>query len=129
MVVMVGTLFAGHQVLAEVLIGTAGGDTLVGTEGADRLDGRGGNDTIEGGNGDDDIFPGEGDDDVFAGDSDDLIFARDTGGRDFTDCGAGFDVVETIHRDDRTLSDCESPRTSRRYDNGYHRHNDGHHHN
>jgi hypothetical protein len=35
------------------------------------------------------------------------IYARDTNSRDFIDCGAGFDRVETIHRDDRTLSNCE----------------------
>src|SRR5215207_6533844 len=98
MVVMIGALFAGPQALAKVLTGTAGDDTLVGTDGDDRLDGRGGDDTI---------FPGEGDDDVFAGAGDDLIFARDTGGKDYIDCGPGFDVVYTIHRDDRTLSNCE----------------------
>jgi hypothetical protein len=26
---------------------------------------------------------------------------------DYIDCGGGFDKVETIHRDDRTLSNCE----------------------
>src|SRR5215203_2180783 len=116
MVVMIGALFAGPQALAKVLTGTAGDDTLVGTDGDDRLDGRGGDDTIKGGggddtiyggSGDDTIFPGEGDDDVFAGAGDDLIFARDTGGKDYIDCGPGFDVVYTIHRDDRTLSNCE----------------------
>src|SRR5215204_6150786 len=107
MVVMVGALFAGPQALAKVLTGTAGDDTLVGTDGDDRLDGRGGDDTIYGGSGDDTIFPGEGDDDVYAGAGDDLIFARDTGGKDYIDCGPGFDVVYTIHRDDRTLSNCE----------------------
>lgn len=98
MVVMVGALFSGQDALADVFTGTDGNDTLVGTERDDRLDGRGG---------DDEIFPGEGNDDVFAGAGDDLIFARDTGGVDFIDCGSGFDVVETIHRDDRTLRNCE----------------------
>jgi hypothetical protein len=44
---------------------------------------------------------------VYAGAGDDLIYARDTGGLDYIDCGSGFDKVETIHRDDRTLSNCE----------------------
>jgi RTX calcium-binding nonapeptide repeat (4 copies) len=107
MVVVVGTLFAGQEALAEVLTGTAGDDTLLGTDRDDRIDGRGGNDTIRGGGGDDEIIPGEGDDDVFAGDGDDLILARDTNGVDFIDCGAGFDVVETIHRNDKTKKNCE----------------------
>src|SRR5918992_3843513 len=107
MVVMVGAFFAGQEAVGKVLTGTAGDDTLVGTNGDDRLDGRGGDDTIRGGGGDDEIIPGEGDDDVFAGDGDDLILARDTGGVDHIDCGAGFDVVETIHRDDKTKKNCE----------------------
>jgi hypothetical protein len=32
---------------------------------------------------------------------------RDTDGVDYIDCGPGFDKVETIHRDDETLSNCE----------------------
>jgi hypothetical protein len=107
MVVMVGApFFAAHKALAEVLTGTDGDDRLVGTDRDDRLDGGGGDDTIEGG-GNDEIFPGEGDDVVYAGAGDDLVYARDIGGVDFIDCGAGFDRVETIHRDDRTLSNCE----------------------
>src|SRR5919107_1293317 len=89
MVVMVGALLAGHEALAEVLTGT------------------GGDDTIEGGSGNDEIFPGEGDDNVDAGAGNDLIYARDTDGVDYIDCGGGFDKVETIHRDDRTRSNCE----------------------
>src|SRR5829696_7847173 len=95
MVVMVTVFFAWHQALAEVLTGTAGDDMLVGTDEDDRLNGRGGDDEIEGGSGNDEIFPGEGDDDVDAGAGNDLIYARDT------------DKVETIHRDDRTKSNCE----------------------
>jgi Ca2+-binding RTX toxin-like protein len=104
MVVTVGALFAGHQAFAEVLTGTAGEDTLLGTDKDDRLKGGGGDDEIEGGN--DEIIPGEGDD-VFAGAGNDLIYARDTDGVDYIDCGGGFDKVETIHRDDRTKSNCE----------------------
>src|ERR671912_138785 len=89
MVVMVGALFARHEALAEVLTGTAGEDTLRGTDRDDRLNGRGG------------------DDEVDAGAGNDLIYARDTEGVDYIDCGGGFDKVETIHRDDRTRSNCE----------------------
>src|SRR5215207_9319382 len=107
MLVMVGTLFARHEALAKVLIGTAGDDTLLGTDRDDSLTGSGGDDTIRGRGGNDVIFPGEGDDDVFAGAGDDLIFARDIDGVDFIDCGDGFDKVETIHRDDKTKRNCE----------------------
>ena len=125
MVLMVGALFATHEALAMVLIGTSGNDTLLGIDGDDRLDGRGGDDEIEGdggsdllkgrggddeiegGSGNDEIFPGKGDDEVDAGAGNDLIYARDTDGVDFIDCGGGFDKVETIHRDDRTKSNCE----------------------
>jgi Ca2+-binding RTX toxin-like protein len=88
MVVMVGALFAGHQALAKVLTGT-GDDMLFGTDRDDRLEGRGG------------------DVEVDAGTGNDLIYARDTDGVDYIDCGGGFDKVETIHRDDRTKSNCE----------------------
>ena len=82
MVVMVlaPPFFAAHEALAEVLTGTSGND---------------------------EIIPGSGDDNVFAGAGNDLIYARDTDGVDYIDCGGGFDKVETIHRDDRTLSNCE----------------------
>ncbi len=107
MVVMAGALFASQEAVAKVFTGTAGNDTLVGTNMDDRLDGRGGDDTIRGAGGDDEIIPGEGDDKVFAGAGDDNVFARDTNGVDFIDCGDGFDVVETIHRDDKTKRNCE----------------------
>src|SRR5215213_4592512 len=107
MLVMVGALFAGHEALAKVLIGTDGDNTLLGSDRDDHLKGRGGDDTIRGRGGDDVIFPGEGDDDVFAGAGDDLIFACDINGVDFIDCGDGFDKVETIHRDDKTKKNCE----------------------
>jgi Ca2+-binding RTX toxin-like protein len=89
MVVMVGALYATHEALAKVLTGTSGDDMLLGTDRDDRLDGRGG------------------DDEVDAGAGNDLIYARDTDGVDYIDCGGGFDKVETIHRDDRTKSNCE----------------------
>jgi Ca2+-binding RTX toxin-like protein len=134
MVIVGGALFAGPEAVAKVLAGTAGEDTLLGTDTADRLDGRAGedrlkgrdgadrlhggrgedflkgnrgNDHIWGSRGNDKIIPGEGNDKVYAGYGDDLIYARDTGGVDFIDCGPGFDKVETIHRDDVTLSNCE----------------------
>ena len=125
MIVMVGALFTTHEALAKVLTGTAGNDTLVGTDGKDRLTGRAGEDRIKGrrgadrlkgnsGNdrlwgsrGNDKIFPGEGNDKVYAGYGNDRIYARDTASFDYIDCGGGFDQVETIHRDDETLSNCE----------------------
>ena len=125
MVVMVGALFAGHEALAKVLTGTGGDDTLVGTVGNDHLDGRAGDDRLWGSSGEDHlkgsrgadrlwgsrgndkIIPGHGNDKVNAGYGDDRIYARDPKGVDYIDCGAGFDEVETIHRDDNTLSNCE----------------------
>jgi Ca2+-binding RTX toxin-like protein len=90
-----------------------GEDYLEGSGGNDYLNGGGGDDTIEGRGGNDEIIPGEGDDVVFAGAGNDLIYARDTDEVDIINCGGGFDKVETIHRDDRTKSNCEralSPR-------------------
>jgi Ca2+-binding RTX toxin-like protein len=127
MVVMVGAppFFAAHEALAEVLTGTSGNDTLLGTDeedyfkgrggddflngsgGNDYLNGGGGEDIIEGGGGNDEIIPGEGADVVYAGAGNDLIYARDTESFDYIDCGGGFNKVETIHRDDRTKSNCE----------------------
>jgi hypothetical protein len=134
MVVVVGALFAAQEALAKVLTGTGGEDRLIGTDridritglaGEDNLKGRAGddrlnggsgedhlkgnsdNDRIWGGQGNDKIIPGECNDKVYAGYGDDLIYARDTEGVDFIDCGPGFDKVETIHRDDVTLSNCE----------------------
>jgi len=117
MVVMLAApLFGAHEALAEDFLGTALNDPLFGTEGDDYLQGRGGddyldaaggNDTIEGGRGNDQIIPGEGADVVYAGAGNDRIYARDTASEDVIDCGGGFDQVETIHRDDRTLSNCE----------------------
>ena len=134
MVVMVGALFATHQALAKVLTGTEGEDTLVGTDrddrltglrGSDRLTGRDGEDRLKGsrGNdhikgsrgadhlwgsrGNDKIVPGEDNDKVYAGAGKDMIYARDTDGEDYIDCGPGFDKVETIHRPDETLQNCE----------------------
>src|SRR5918998_4950328 len=91
-------VLASGVALAADVIGTSGDDILVGTAGDDYLKGRGGNDRIT---------PGEGADEVYAGAGDDLIYARDTASYDYIDCGGGFDWVETIHRDDVTLSNCE----------------------
>jgi len=122
---MVEMVLAGHEALAKVLTGTGSNDRLIGTDSKDRLTGRDGEDSLRGfrsedslkgsrgddrlwgGRGDDKIFPGEGNDKVYAGAGDDVIFARDTEGEDYIDCGAAFDKVETIHRDDDTLSNCE----------------------
>ena len=127
MVVMVAApLFGAHEALAEVftgtalddtLIGTASNDTLSGLEGNDYLDGRAGDDrldagvgvnTIYGGRGIDRIYTRAGVNDVNAGAGNDLIYAREeTASYDHIDCGAGFDRVETLHREDVTLSNCE----------------------
>jgi Ca2+-binding RTX toxin-like protein len=128
MVVMVASpLFGAHEALAEafpgtasndILIGTASNDTLIGYEGNDYLDGRAGDDyldagvgvtnTIKGGRGNDRIYTREGFNDVDAGAGNDLIYAREeTASYDHIDCGAGFDRVETLHREDVTLSNCE----------------------
>jgi hypothetical protein len=127
MVAMVGVPFfvGAHEALAEVLTGTDGEDRLVGTDSDDRLTGLRGDDRLTslreadrlwggrgadrlwGGRGNDKIVPGYGDDVVYAGYGDDLIYARDTAAVDYIDCGPGFDQVETIHRDDKTLGNCE----------------------
>src|SRR5215212_3691853 len=114
--VMVVMVLAGHEALAKVLTGTGSNDRLIGTDSKDRLTGRDGEDRLRGlrgedrlwgSRGDDKIFPGEGNDKVYASAGDYVIFAPDTEGEDYIDCGAGFDKVETIHRDDDTLSNCE----------------------
>ena len=133
MVLMVASpLFGAHEPLADVFTGTSGDDTLIGTasndtlngyEGNDYLEGRGGDDyldagvgltnTIKGGRGNDRIYTHEvyplpeGGNYVYAGAGNDLIYARETASYDRIDCGSGFDQVETIHRDDVTLSNCE----------------------
>jgi len=101
---------------AKIISGTPGNDYLLGTIKKDLIRGRGGDDylralagddLLSGGAGDDEIYPGEGPDIVLAGAGNDKIYARDTGSLDSIDCGGGFDKVETIHRDDRTLDNCE----------------------
>jgi hypothetical protein len=110
---------------AKIVSGTPGNDYLLGTTkkdlirglekddyiralaGEDLLYGGAGDDVVRGGNGNDQIFPGEGPDIVLAGAGNDKIYARDAGSLDSIDCGGGFDKVETIHRDDRTLENCE----------------------
>src|ERR671921_880657 len=110
---------------AKIISGTPGNDYLLGTKKNDLISGRGGDDyiralagvdllrggagddVVRGGGGNDEIYPGEGPDIVFAGAGNDKIYARDTDNLDTIDCGGGFDQVETIHRDDRTLDNCE----------------------
>jgi len=125
-VMLAAPLFGAHEALAEVftgtalddtLIGTASNDTLSGLEGNDYLEGRAGDDrldagvgvnTIYGGRGIDRIYTREGVNDVHAGAGNDLIYAREeTASYDHIDCGGGFDRVETLHREDVTLSNCE----------------------
>ncbi len=91
-------LCSASVLAAKSLEGSQRGDTLRGTPRADTIHSRGGDDTIR---------PRAGDDRVYAGKGDDLIFARDDHGKDYIDCGPGRDAVETIHRDDKTLSNCE----------------------
>ncbi len=118
MALLVMLVLASGVALAADFIGTSGNDEFPpGTEGNDYFEGRagddrinalGGDDIIYGNKGTDRITPGEGADQVFAGAGDDLIYARDiTPSIDTIDCGGGFDWVETIHRDDVTLSNCE----------------------
>src|SRR5215208_2210882 len=101
---------------AKIISGTPGNDYLLGTTKTDLIRGRGtddyiralaGDDVVRGGGGNDRIYPGEGPDIVLAGAGNDKIYARDTDSLDSIDCGGGFDKVETIHRDDRTLDNCE----------------------
>jgi Ca2+-binding RTX toxin-like protein len=110
---------------AKIISGTPGNDYLLGTikkdlirgrrgddyiralAGDDLLRGGAGDDVVRGGGGNDEIYPGEGPDIVLAGAGNDKIYARDTGSLDTIDCGGGFDMVETMHRDDRTLDNCE----------------------
>src|SRR5215218_2326402 len=100
---------------AKIVSGTPDNDYLLGTIKSDLIRGRGGDDYIRAfagddvvrGGGNDEIYAGEGADIVFAGAGNDKIYARDTDSLDTIDCGGGFDKVETIHRDDRTLDNCE----------------------
>jgi Ca2+-binding RTX toxin-like protein len=110
---------------AKIISGTPGNDYLLGTIKKDLIGGRrgddyiralagddllhasAGDDVVRGGGGNDKIYPGEGPDIVLAGAGNDKIYARDTDSLDSIDCGGGFDEVETIHRDDRTLENCE----------------------
>jgi Ca2+-binding RTX toxin-like protein len=110
---------------AKIISGTPDNDYLLGTIRNDLLRGRGGDDylralagvdLLRGGGGNDKIYPGEGADIVFAGAGNDKIYARDTDSLDTIDCGGGFDKVETIHRDDRTLDNCERALGPRRGD-------------
>lgn len=119
---------------AKIIGGTPDNDYLLGTVKDDLISGRGGDDyvralagddiprggagddVVRGGGGNDKIYPGEGPDIVLAGAGDDKIYARDTDSLDTIDCGGGFDEVETIHRDDRTLDNCERALGPRRGD-------------
>jgi Ca2+-binding RTX toxin-like protein len=91
----------------DLLRGRGGDDYLRAFAGDDLLRGGAGDDVVRGGGGNDEIYSGEGPDIVFAGAGNDKIYARDTDSLDSIDCGGGFDKVETIHRDDRTLDNCE----------------------
>ena len=121
---LMATALAGVA-YAKIISGTPGNDYLLGTIKKDLIRGRGGDDyiralagddlllggagddVVRGGGGNDRIYPGKGPDIVLAGAGNDKIYARDTDSLDTIDCGGGFDKVETIHRDDRTLDNCE----------------------
>src|SRR5215216_5206427 len=92
---------------AKIVSGTPDNDYLLGTIKSDLIRGRGGDDYIRAFAGDDLLRGGAGDDVVRGGGGNDEIYARDTDSLDTIDCGGGFDKVETIHRDDRTLDNCE----------------------
>ena len=91
----------------DLIRGRGGDDYIRALAGVDLLLGGPGDDVVRGGGGNDRIYPGEGPDIVLAGAGNDKIYARDTDSLDSIDCGGGFDKVETIHRDDRTLDNCE----------------------
>ena len=91
----------------DLISGRGGDDYVRALAGEDMLRGGAGDDVVRGGGDNDEIYPGEGADIVFAGAGNDKIYARDTDSLDTIDCGGGFDQVETIHRDDRTLDNCE----------------------
>jgi Ca2+-binding RTX toxin-like protein len=91
----------------DLIRGRGGDDYIRALAGDDLLRGGSGEDVVRGGGGNDEIYPGEGADIIFAGAGNDKIYARDTDSLDFIDCGGGFDEVETVHRDDRTLDNCE----------------------
>jgi len=91
----------------DLIRGLRGDDYIRDFAGFDLLRGGAGDDVVRGGSGNDEIYPGEGPDIVFAEAGNDKIYARDTDNLDTIDCGGGFDKVETIHRDDRTLDNCE----------------------
>jgi Ca2+-binding RTX toxin-like protein len=100
----------------DLLRGRGGDDYIRALAGIDFLRGGAGDDVVRGGGGNDEIYPGEGPDIVLAGAGNDKIYARDTDSLDTIDCGGGFDKVETIHRDDRTLDNCERALGPRRGD-------------
>jgi Ca2+-binding RTX toxin-like protein len=91
-------LLSATTLAAKSVYGTSGPDTLYGSPKADRIHSKASDDTI---------YPKAGDDRVHAGRGDDVIYARDRGGKDYIDCGPGRDAVETIHKDDVTLGNCE----------------------
>src|SRR5215218_587900 len=92
---------------AKIISATPGNDYLLGTTKTDLIRGRGKDDYIRALAGDDLLYGGAGDDVVRGGGGNDKIYARDANSLDTIDCGGGFDKVETIHRDDRTLENCE----------------------
>ncbi len=89
---------------ANVITGSAKGETLRGTPGEDSIRGRGGKDVVRGLGGDDCLRGGRGRDRIFGGAGDDDIRAR-RGAPDVIRCGRGEDRV-TVGRGDRVRG-CE----------------------
>jgi hypothetical protein len=82
--------------LAKNIVGSNGPNRLIGTGEDDYIAGRSGDDRIEGRGGDDRLYGGRGND----------ILVVVGGGRDFIDCGPGFDRAY-VDNSDRVSSDCE----------------------
>jgi hypothetical protein len=89
---------------ANVVTGSAKGETLRGTSGEDAIRGRGGDDVVRGRGGNDCLRGGRGHDRVFGGAGDDDIRAR-RGAADVVRCGRGEDRV-TVGRGD-VVHGCE----------------------
>ncbi len=96
-----GTVWSAADVVARMLVGTAGPDTLVGTlnddviaggDGNDSVNGRDGHDSLSGGAGDDILSGYNGNDVLDGGAGNDLLYAGQ--GNDTLDGGAGNDTLE-----------------------------------
>jgi hypothetical protein len=71
-------------------------------------------DRLRGSRGDDKIIPAKATTRCTLAPVATVSYARDADGVDHIDCGGGFDKVETIHRDDEILTNCERTLVPRR---------------